>query len=67
MTTAIHHTGPGDPWTEYTPGNPHETAFAQLGSKPPTVAGFLITDLNAKPEVGSPSTNFVTDFETALV
>ena len=67
MTTAIHHTGPGDPWIEYTPGNPHGTPFALLAGKPTTVAGYSVTDLNTKPEVGTPTTDFVANFEAALV
>lgn len=67
VTTAIHHTGPGDPWIEYTQANPHGTTFAQLGSKPTTVAGFMIDDLNTKTEVGTPATDFVANFEAALV
>ena len=66
VTMAIEGTGGGGP-PEFTPGNPHNTTFEQLGSKPSTVAGFSISDMNTKPEVGSPSTDFVANFEAALV
>lgn len=48
-------------------GNPHAVTFAQLGSKPTTIAGFGITNAYTKTEIGNPETNFVTVFETALV
>lgn len=48
-------------------GNPHNTTFAQLGSKPTTISGFGITDAYTKTEIGDPETNFVTAFEAALL
>ena len=66
VTIVIDNSQNGQPNT-YLGGNPHNSTFAQIGSKPTTVAGFGITDLNTKPEVGTLTTNFVTDFETALV
>jgi hypothetical protein len=47
-------------------GNPHAVTFAQLGSKPTTIAGFGITDAYTKTELGDPDTNFITAFEAAL-
>ena len=48
-------------------GNPHAVTFAQLGSKPTTIAGFAITDAYTKTDIGSVSQNFVNEFEAALV
>jgi hypothetical protein len=47
-------------------GNPHNTTFGDLGSKPTTIAGFGITDAYTKTELGDPDTNFVTTFDAAL-
>jgi len=47
--------------------NPHGTTFAQLGSKPTTIAGFGITDAYTKTDIGDPATNFVTTFEAGLL
>lgn len=47
-------------------GNPHATTFAQLGSKPTTIATFGITDAYTKTEIGNPETDFVSVFEAAL-
>ncbi len=47
-------------------GNTHGMTFAQLNSKPTTIAGFGITDAYTKTEIGNPETDFVTVFETAL-
>ena len=52
--------------SQLTAHNPHNTTFAQLGSKPTTIAGFGITDAYTKTEIGNPETNFVTQFEGAL-
>lgn len=48
-------------------GNPHGVTFAQLGSKPTTIAGFGITDAYTKTEIGDPETDFVAVFNSALV
>jgi len=48
-------------------GNPHNVSFAELGSKPTTLAGFGITDSYTKTEIGNPETDFVATFETALL
>ncbi len=53
--------------SQLTAHNPHNTTFAQLGTKPTTIAGFGITDAYTKTELGDPTTNFVTAFEAALV
>jgi len=53
--------------SQLTTGNPHGVTFAQLGSKPTTIAGFGITDAYTKTELGDPETNFVTTFDSALV
>jgi len=47
-------------------GNPHAVTFADLGSKPTTIAGFGITDAFTKTEIGNVDADFVTVFETAL-
>jgi len=52
--------------SQLTAHNPHNTTFAQLGSKPTTISGFGITDAYTKTEIGDPETNFVTTFEGAL-
>ena len=44
----------------------HTHTFASLTSKPSTIAGFGITDAYNKTEIGTPETNFVTVFETAI-
>jgi hypothetical protein len=44
----------------------HTHTFASLTSKPTTLSGFGITDAYTKTEIGTPETNFVTVFETAL-
>jgi hypothetical protein len=40
--------------------------WADLSSKPTTISGYGITDAYTKTEIGTPDTNFVTVFETAL-
>lgn len=47
--------------------NPHNTTFANLASKPTDVAGYGITDVFTKTEIGSVTANFVTTFETGLL
>lgn len=47
-------------------GNIHGTTFAQLNSKPTTIAGFGITDAYTKTEMGNPETDLVSLFEAAL-
>ena len=46
--------------------NPHGTTFANLASKPTTIAGFGITDAWTKAEVGEVETDFVTTFTSNL-
>jgi hypothetical protein len=53
--------------SQLTAHNPHNTTFAQLGSKPTTISEFGITDAYTKTEIGNPETNFVSTFEGALV
>lgn len=59
--TAYDHSQLGDG------SNPHATTFANIASKPTTIAGYGITDAYTKTELGDPDTNFVTAFEAALV
>jgi hypothetical protein len=47
-------------------GNPHSTTFAQLNSKPTTVAGYSISDVFTKTDIGNININFVSAFEAAL-
>ena len=47
--------------------NPHNTNFADLANKPTTVSGYGLTDVYTKTEIGDPTTNLVTTFETGLV
>lgn len=47
--------------------NPHNTTFAQIASKPTTIAGFGITDAYTKTEIGDPETDFVATFEAGLL
>jgi len=47
-------------------GNPHSVTFAELGGKPTTIAGYGLTDVYSKTEIGAPDTNFVTVFEAGL-
>jgi hypothetical protein len=47
-------------------GNQHSTTFAELNSKPTTIAGFGITDAYTKTEMGNPETDLVSLFEAAL-
>ena len=47
--------------------NPHATTFANLATKPTTIAGFGITDAYTKTEIGDPATDFVATFEAGLV
>ena len=48
-------------------GMAHALKYNVLMEVPTTVAGYGITDLNTAPEVGSPTTDFVANFEAALV
>jgi len=47
--------------------NPHATTFANLATKPTTIAGFGITDAYTKTEIGDPATDFVATFEAGLL
>jgi len=47
--------------------NPHATTFANLATKPTTIAGFGITDAYTKTEIGDPTTDFVATFEAGFV
>ena len=48
-------------------GNQHSMTFAQLNSKPTTIAGYSITDAYTKTDIGLPNTDYVPVFEAALL
>lgn len=52
--------------SQTTGSNPHNTAFSQLASIPTTIAGYGITDVYSKTEIGTVETDFVATFTSNL-